>query len=210
VKITKHEHAHLTVEVDGRKLIIDPGVFSSAAGEDDVDAVVVTHEHGDHWTADNLAAIRARNPGIPVYGPAVLAEADGAGDITVVSAGETVTAGRFTLRFVGGDHAPIHPSFTAMVNVGVVVDETLFHPGDSYSLPEGDVPVVAVPIGGPWHKLAESIDWLNEVTPRQAFNLHDETLSAAGQGMANDILARIVASHDGTYTPLAHGQTLEV
>jgi L-ascorbate metabolism protein UlaG (beta-lactamase superfamily) len=210
VKITKHPHAHLTVELDGRRLVIDPGMFSSDAGEDSVDAVVLTHEHGDHWSPENLRALRERNPGVPLYGPSVVATAASEFAVTPVAAADVVTAGPFELRFVGGGHAPIHDSFPPMDNLAVVVNGTVFHPGDSYTLPEADVTVAAVPIGGPWHKLAETIDWISAFRPPRLITLHDAVLSPAGQAMAVDVLRGVAAQWGGTVTALEPGESIEI
>ena len=61
-------------------LFIDPGKFTTpiteAAG---AVAVVVTHQHDDHWTPEQIGRIRDRNPEARVFGPegmaAVAAEA---------------------------------------------------------------------------------------------------------------------------------------
>lgn len=210
MRITKHAHAHLTVEMHGRRLIIDPGMFSSDAVEADVDAVVVTHEHSDHWTAAHLQTILNRNPTATVYGPQSFADAAIDVNVSVVKDGDRAAAGPFELRFSGSAHAPIHASFPPMSNVGVTVNGTLYHPGDSYELPQENVEIVAVPIGGPWHKLAESIDWLTQMKPAQLINVHDETLSAAGQDMAKDVLGRIASRWGGRYISLARGESIEV
>ena len=38
-------------------------------------AVVITHEHADHWTAEQLSRILDRNPGIKIIGPQGVADA---------------------------------------------------------------------------------------------------------------------------------------
>jgi len=210
VRITKRNHAHLTVNIDGRTLVIDPGMFSPTAAEDDVEAVVVTHEHTDHWTHQHLTAIRALNPGVKIFGTRAVAEAAPGFPVVVVTAGDAADVGPFDLRFVGGEHAAIHPTFPASTNVGVVVNGDLYHPGDSYAVPDQPCATVAVPIAGPWHKVAESIDWISRLRPARAFNLHDDTLSEAGQRMTNDIMARVVSAGGGTYTSLAIGESIDV
>ncbi len=209
MRITKRAHAHLVVELDDRRLVIDPGSFSSVAEEHQVDAVVVTHEHGDHWTAAHLHSILDRNPAAAVYGPQSFADAVTDYDVSVVQDGDRVAAGPFELLFCGSAHAPVHASFPPAANVGVTVNGTLYHPGDSYVLPGEVVDVVAVPLGGPWHKLAESIDWLSAMKPAQLLNIHDETLSAAGRRMAGDVLGRVASQWGGRYASLAPGESIE-
>ncbi|MGO7984029.1 hypothetical protein ACC691_40010, partial [Rhizobium johnstonii] len=75
--------------------------------------------------------------------------------IETVSAGDEVTVGAFTLRFFGGRHAVIHSSIPIVDNVGVLVNDTLYYAGDSFTIPDGvDVQVLAAPAGAPWMKLA--------------------------------------------------------
>ncbi|MFP3381565.1 hypothetical protein SB767_35190, partial [Bacillus sp. SIMBA_069] len=77
-------------------------------------------------------------------------------DITVVHPGDSVEAGPFSLRFFGGRHAVIHESIPVVDNVGVLVNDTLYYAGDSFSIPEGvEVDVLAAPAGAPWMKIAE-------------------------------------------------------
>ncbi|MGO1256810.1 MBL fold metallo-hydrolase, partial [Microbacterium gubbeenense] len=60
MRITKHDHAYLTLEKRGETLVIDPGVFAADVSDlSDVVGVVITHEHADHWTPDHLQAIAA-------------------------------------------------------------------------------------------------------------------------------------------------------
>ncbi|WP_420112984.1 MBL fold metallo-hydrolase, partial [Pseudactinotalea sp.] len=56
MKITKHEHACLTIDDHGGTVVIDPGSFSGRLVDlEAVVAVVVTHEHADHWTPEHVS-----------------------------------------------------------------------------------------------------------------------------------------------------------
>jgi L-ascorbate metabolism protein UlaG (beta-lactamase superfamily) len=49
MKLTKYTHACVRLEKDNRVLVLDPGTFSETAEAlSGADAVLVTHEHGDH------------------------------------------------------------------------------------------------------------------------------------------------------------------
>lgn len=210
MRITKFAHAHLAIETGGKRVVIDPGIFSPVEPQDDVAAIVLTHEHADHWSPELLAALLERNPGVPVFGPSAVADMAGRVSVTVVSAGSTIQAGPFTLSFVGGQHAHIHPTFGPMANLGVVVNDTIFHPGDSYTLPPSPVLMAAVPIGGPWHKLEETIDWLSAFTPPLMVNLHDAFLAEAGQRMAATVLTDVATGWGGRYAALRPGEFLDL
>ncbi|MGM7677936.1 MBL fold metallo-hydrolase [Microbacterium sp. A94] len=209
--VTKHEHATLRLEHDGDTLIVDPGVFTSPLDDlSDAVALVITHEHADHWTAAHLDRILAAVPGIPVFAPAGVAEAAGDYDITVVTPGDIVSAGAFTLQFFGGEHAVIHSSLPAVQNVGVLVNGMLYYPGDSYAVPVGvDVDVLAAPLGAPWLKIGEAMDFVLEVRPRRAFGVHDMTLSEAGRRMHRERLQWSTEQYGGEFFELNPGDSLE-
>src|SRR5690606_2399723 len=105
MRVTKYEHAALRLDESGESVLVAPGSFTTPIdGLSGVVAVVITHEHPDHWTPEHLDRILRAAPGTPIFAPAGVAAAAPDYEITEVSAGDTVTAGRFTLRFFGGDH----------------------------------------------------------------------------------------------------------
>ncbi|KAA9110625.1 MBL fold metallo-hydrolase [Microbacterium rhizomatis] len=204
MRVTKHEHACLTVEDSGRMLIIDPGAFtnplidiSRAVG------VIITHEHPDHWTPDQLDRIIKAVPGIPIYGPQGLADAAAGYDVTVVAPGDTLELEPFTLKFFGGTHAVIHESIPVIDNVGVLVNDALYYPGDSFDAPKGvKVDLLAAPLGGPWLKVGEAMDFVLAVAPRMAFGTHDMTLSVIGRDMHRARLKWAVEQGGGEFLAL--------
>lgn len=185
MRVTKYEHACLRIDEGGDTLIVDPGSFTTPLDDlTGVVAVVITHEHPDHWTPDHLDRILRAAPGTPIFSTAGVAAAASDHDVTVVSPGDTVTAGAFTLRFFGGEHAVIHSSLPRIENLGVLVDDRLYYPGDSYTVPEGvAVDTLVAPLGAPWLKIGEAMDYVLAVAPRRAFGTHDMTLSVIGRDM---------------------------
>lgn len=212
MRITKLEHAALILEEAGRRLVVDPGGLTNPIlGVDSVDAVVITHEHADHWTADQLQRLRDTNPDVPILGPSGVARAAEGFDIRVVAPGETVEIASWTLRFFGGNHAVIHASIPVVENVGVLVNERLYYPGDSFYIPLGvEVDTLAAPAGAPWLKIAEAMDYVSQVKPKRAFGTHDGVLSAAGVGLVHDRLKAMTEAGGGEYFALKAGDTLDV
>ena len=212
MRITKQEHACLILESSGKTLVIDPGVFTTAlVGLTDVVAVVITHEHGDHWTADQLTRILKRSPDAKLYGPEGVALAATDFDITIVKDGDTIDAEPFSLRFFGEKHAVIHSSIPIVENVGVLVNDSLYYPGDSFTVPEGvEVDVLAAPVGAPWLKIGDAIDFVLAVRPRRAFATHEMVLSTAGKAMGGDRLKWAVEQGGGEYVALEPGDTLDL
>lgn len=212
MRVTKHEHAGLRLEIAGNLLIIDPGSFTIPL--DDLAgtvAVVITHEHPDHWTPEHLERIRAAAPGIPIYGPEGVANAAAGFDITVVAPGDTVTVDPFTLQFFGGEHIMIHESIPLIDNVGVLVNDTFYYPGDSYTVPDGaEIDLLAAPLGGPWLKIGEAMDFVLAVAPRHAFGTHDMTLSVIGRDMHRARLQWATEQGGGTFHALDPGESVDI
>jgi len=212
MRVTKFEHATLRIDESGDSLIIDPGMFTTPLdGLTNVVAVVLTHEHPDHWAPEHLDRILRDVPGTPIFAPAGVAAAAADYEITVVSPGDTVTAGRFTLRFFGGDHAVIHDSLPLVQNVGVLVNDELYYPGDSYAVPDGiAVDALAAPLGAPWLKIGEAMDFVLAVKPRRAFGVHDMTLSVIGRNMHRQRLQWATEQNGGEFFELDPGEAIDL
>ena len=212
MQVTKHEHAALVLTEAGHTLVIDPGVFTSPLEElTGLVGVVITHEHPDHWTPEHLDRILRAAPGTPIYAPAGVARAAEGYDISEVAPGDTVEVGAFTLRFFGGMHEVIHSSLPAVENVGVLVNEVFYYPGDSYAVPEGiEVGTLAAPLGAPWLKIGEAMDYVLAVRPRRAFGTHDMTLSVAGKTMHRQRLQWATEQGGGEFSVLEPGDSLDI
>jgi Predicted Zn-dependent hydrolases of the beta-lactamase fold len=212
MRLTKLEHAALVLEESGKKLFIDPGSFTTPLTEvAGAVAVVITHEHADHWTPEQLRRILELNPDVPIYGPAGVAAAASEFDVTTVRPGDTVEAGPFRLRFFGGKHAVIHSSIPVVDNVGVLVNDELFYPGDSFTIPEDvEVDVLAVPSSAPWLKAGEFIDYVLAVKPKRSFPTHEMVNSVAGKQMANARIGWATEQGGGEFFALEPGATLDI
>ena len=212
MRVTKHEHACLRLELQNRTLLIDPGSFTLPIEEiRDLAAIVLTHEHPDHWTPEHLTRLRRTFPDVPVYGPAGLADAAAGYDVQVVSPGDTVDVQPFSLSFHGGRHAVIHESIPVIDNVGVLVNDALYYPGDSYAVPEGvEVQLLAAPAGAPWLKISEAMDFVLAVAPRRAFGTHDMTLSRIGLGMHRSRLQWATEQGGGEFLTLDPGESTDM
>lgn len=213
MRVTKFEHACLRIDEGSDALIIDPGSYTTPLDDlGTVAAVVLTHEHADHWTADHLRRILDAAPGTPIFAPQGVANAVGdAFEVTTVSPGDEVTAGSFSLRFFGGRHEVIHSSMPVVDNVGVLVNDRLYYPGDSYAVPEGvEVDTLAAPAGAPWLRVGDAMDFVLAIKPRRAFGTHDMTLSVIGRGLHRNRLQWATEQHGGEFFELEPGDALDV
>ena len=186
MKLTKYPHACFRLEQDGASLVVDPGVFSDAAAVlPGADAVLITHEHPDHVDADALRAA-----GVPVFAhPDVLAGLPGVPG-TPVRPGDALEVAGFPVRVFGDRHALIHEDVPDIPNNAYLVGDQVYYPGDSFSVPGVPVDVLLVPVGAPWLKIAEAIDFVRAVGPGRAHPTHDAVLSAPGQQFADNWVAQ--------------------
>ncbi|TDC34415.1 MBL fold metallo-hydrolase [Micromonospora sp. 15K316] len=181
MQLTKYAHSCLRVEHDGGVLVIDPGVFSDPAALDGADAVLITHEHPDHLNIEAVTRQFDRRP-FPVHGPASLAAplGDAAEALRPVQPGEAFTAAGVAVRAYGGRHAVIHPDIPVVENLGYLVNDVVYHPGDSLVVPDLPVDTLFAPIHAPWSKFSEVVDFIRAVAPRRAYALHDALLNENG------------------------------
>ncbi|MEU7798219.1 MBL fold metallo-hydrolase [Micromonospora arborensis] len=210
MRLTKYGHSCLRVEHDGGVLVVDPGMFSDpAVALDGVDVVLITHEHPDHL---DVAAVRLqldRRP-FPIHGPASLAGVlgDAAEALRPVTVGESFTAAGVAVRAYGGRHAVIHQDIPVVDNLGYLINDVVYHPGDALVVPE-ETPVdtLFAPIHAPWSKFSEVVDFIRAVAPRRAYALHDALLNDIGLG----VLDRQYAALSGTeYQRLEPGSRVDV
>ncbi len=67
MKLTKRLHSCVQLEKDGHTLVIDPGAFSEADAGLGADALLVTHEHPDHFDEGRLRAALDANPAAALW-----------------------------------------------------------------------------------------------------------------------------------------------
>ncbi|KUF16622.1 MULTISPECIES: MBL fold metallo-hydrolase [Streptomyces] len=180
MELTKKSHACVRLEKDGQRLVIDPGGFSEQDAAVGAEAILVTHEHPDHFDEAQLRAALEADPGTEIWTLAAVADQISAafpGRVHTVGHGDTFTAAGFDVQVHGELHAVIHPDLPRVTNVGYLLDGTVFHPGDAFTVPEHPVETLLVPVMAPWNKIAEVIEYVREVKPQRAYDIHDALLT---------------------------------
>ncbi|GAA1341558.1 MBL fold metallo-hydrolase [Arthrobacter roseus] len=216
--MTKHGHSCVRLEKDGIVLVLDPGTLSRVPEAlEGANAILVTHEHPDHIDQETVLAFMASNPALELYAPGGVAArlADAAPGIESrihhLDAGQSAELVGFQVRAVGGQHALIHPRIPVVANLGYVIDETLYHPGDSFIVPENAaIQTLLVPLHAPWSKTAEVIDFVIAVGPERAYPIHDALLNDAGRALVENLLRSISAAHGTTFESLTAGENVNV
>ncbi|ADU48551.1 MBL fold metallo-hydrolase [Intrasporangium calvum] len=190
MRVTHLGHACLLVEMADRRILIDPGNFS-AGFEDltDLDAILVTHHHPDHFDPEPAARVIRANPRASVHtDPLTAGKLAEEGLRARPSArGERFELGDVTVTPVGELHAFNHDKMPVIPNVGLVLraegEPSLFHPGDAYDAEPGEVDVLAHPLNAPWCASRDSIAFVARIAPRFFVPIHDALLSDRGKKM---------------------------
>jgi L-ascorbate metabolism protein UlaG (beta-lactamase superfamily) len=197
VQLTKKGHSCIRLDKGGPILVIDPGGFTEPGAVEGVAAVLITHEHADHFNEGHVRAALDANPAAEVWTlAAVAAQLSAAypGRVHTVGHGDTFSAAGFEVQVHGELHAVIHPDIPRITNVGYLVDGAVFHPGDALTVPEQPVETLLLPITAPWCKVSESADYVREVRPKRVIDIHDALLAEIGVGLYGQVLATLTGT----------------
>jgi L-ascorbate metabolism protein UlaG (beta-lactamase superfamily) len=211
MKITKHGHACLEVEIGSKTLIIDPGSYTEELTNlGTVVAVVITHKHDDHCDEAKIAKIKKDNPNVQIFGTSEVAERLQGMDVTTVYHGDYYEVGGFKLEFFGDMHQIIHQSIPLIQNTAVLVNGDLYYAGDSYTPPDVKVKVLACPTSAPWLKIGDVMDYIHEIKPAICFPTHNALLSQLGHDLNNSRVKLVTEENGGEFRYLEVGQSLEL
>lgn len=207
MEITKLEHACLIVEQAGQKVIIDPGLYTRPLdGYKNVSAIVITHSHDDHCDENLLERILASSPNAEIFGTSEVSERLSGYRVTAVRHGDFFKVGEFSLEFFGDLHAEIHRSIPLIQNCGVMINDRLYYPGDSYTQPDRAVEILACPTSAPWLKISEVMDFVAATKPKICFATHNIHLSEIGHELNNGRVRQVVEAGGGRFEFLEPGK----
>jgi L-ascorbate metabolism protein UlaG (beta-lactamase superfamily) len=206
MELSKHGHSCVRIDDGDRTLVLDPGAFSDLdTALDGADAVLITHEHPDHLNTDRVRAAAKADPRLRIWAPRGVASTfeDLGEQVVAVGPGETVDAAGFRVRTFGGQHALIHPLIPIVANVGYLivgsidgsVDGSVYHPGDSFTVPDAPVGTLLFPAVAPWSKMAEVIDFLIAVRAPTARPIHDAIVNDLYLGILRNNVGRLLEPH---------------
>ena len=213
MRFTKLGHSCVRLEKDGAVLVIDPGGWSDApAALDGASAVLVTHEHPDHLDADAIRAALEAYPDLTLWAnPSITAQfIEFGARVHEIRHGDTLLVADFDVHVYGRDHALIHQDIPLVVNTGFLVDGELFHPGDSFTVPEDPARTLLVPIAGPWLKAGDMIDYFRAVAPARGYAIHDAILNDRGLALMTRMMSVAAAPSGVPVARLEPGTSLEL
>lgn len=198
----------LVVTTDDGATLFDPGFHTFESGIVDLDEigdiqrVLITHEHGDHLSADFLRWVLDRGNDVTVYGNAAVAGVLAAHEIQVAT---DIPAGT-SAEDVTHETTPMG---TAPPNRAWTIDDVITHPGDSYG-PTRTAPVLALGLLTPWGSTTKTLEFARKLAPLQAIPVHDFYLSDTGRGWINTVAKTVLAQADIEVVTLDWGQSYTV
>lgn len=197
MKITHFGHAAVLVETaTGAKALFDPGAYSHGFEQlDDLDLIFVTHGHADHLDPARIGALRDANPRAVLIGNAeALAAAGPSREGDREASDEQFELAGVRIEPTGQLHATIHSALPAVANTGFVLDGMVWHPGDAFDAAPKPVDVLLLPVGGPWMKVAEAIDFARAVAPRVIVPIHQAGLADIHRDLHYGLLSKLVSA----------------
>jgi L-ascorbate metabolism protein UlaG (beta-lactamase superfamily) len=181
MKISKYLHSCLVFELNGYKLLFDPGTFSFAEGLvtpqmfADVQAIVLTHIHPDHYDIDILKSILILNNAQILTNTQIGQQLDKAGISYTLLENEILRLGPFKLQAFPVAHELIMDNPLPQMT-GFLINDKVLHPVDSMEdklLDYKDIELLLMVTMAPFANEPRISAFADKLQPKQIFPVHD-------------------------------------
>ena len=187
----------MVIEINGKRVMTDPGAYSTLqSGEKNIDIIIITHEHPDHYHLESLKKVLLNNPNVKIVTNTavgrLLTEAKIKYEIL-----EDKHSGEFDgvyLEAHGDKHAFIRTGLEPVQNTGYFIGKDLFYPGDALTNPNKFVRILALPVNAPWLKIEEVFQYAKVVNPKVAFSVHDGMINEFGLAYIKKVVPEVIHS----------------
>jgi L-ascorbate metabolism protein UlaG (beta-lactamase superfamily) len=178
---------HDGFRIDASKTVyIDPYQISDGPR---ADLILITHEHFDHCSPDDVAKIQHS-------GSVIITEKDSAaklsGDVRVVNVGETISVDNITVEAVPAynTNKDFHPKSKGWLGFIVEIDGVkVYHAGDTDFIPEMkdfNTDIALLPVSGTYVMTAkEAVEAALAINPKVAVPMHYGAIVGGGQDAEN-------------------------
>lgn len=209
MKVTKFTHACLWIQEGESSVIVDPGHWSWQDGQVELgvisklDAIVITHNHADHCSADFIKALLTQFPTAKVIGNEEVVD-------TIKQAGidaDFLPSLPEVVPFEAA-HAAL-PTGQVPLNTGFHLSGRLSHPGDSLDFNDAK-PILALPYQAPWGSAAEAIELVRRLKPQMVLPIHDWHLSREGRDWYANFMTTVLSAEGIEFVALRDGEALEL
>lgn len=195
MKIKKLGHSCLVIETNSKKILIDPGKYSTLQNEEkNIDLILITHEHQDHFDLESVKKIIENNSRVLIITNGAVGKLlDTAGiKYKKLENGQSDTIAGVQIESYGNQHAFMRSGIQPPQNTGYFVAGKLFYPGDAFTNPDKPVEVLALPVAAPWLKIDEVIKYIKAINPKLVFPVHDGMYNQFGLAYVKRILSEIL------------------
>jgi L-ascorbate metabolism protein UlaG (beta-lactamase superfamily) len=182
MKLTKYPQSCILFEYKNKRILIDPGKFvysqTDMKPEDwkDIDILLLTHEHSDHAMPEAIKVIVQNNNPVILTNKVVHGILKDEGiNSEILEPGQEKVIDDIKITGVKSKHGDMTPFGKPTPDVtGFLIDDKLYHPGDSLYLDEKPyADIVCVPVGGiVVMDGKEAAKFVNEIKPKLAIPIH--------------------------------------
>ena len=210
MQLTKYEHACLLVKDGQQGLLIDPGKYTNLPdGLANIQTIIVSDEHADHFDVANLRKILAQNPEANILSTETNAKdlANEGIECVPVNSELTVAGSGFDIHLREVDHAVVYGKSPCRV-LTIGLSNFLYYASDSFVESNEQYVVLALPTGGPWFNMTKAIDLAKAIRSEYVIATHNGHLSEAGNQSNNRFVAANLGE-DREFVYLEAGQSKE-
>lgn len=211
MKLTKFVHSCVLVEDEGKTILVDPGQFSWQSGLfniealNSLDAVVITHEHFDHFNEEFVTAIINKFPEVLFVSTTPVVE-----KLQQMGAKNTSTDSVDGIEiFSKVKHASLEPLDEAPDNIAVHIFDKITFGGDRHDLEETK-DILALTVTAPWGSMTDAAAMALHLKPKIILPIHDWHWNDAARRQIYDRLEGFFAKHDIRFIKPVDGQAQEV
>lgn len=166
---------HAGFKITGEKIVyIDPFKISET---EPADIIIVTHEHFDHLSPDDIKKIQTGKT-IIITTPDCYSKVSG--NVKTISPGITVNVDGIKIEAVPAynSNKQFHPKANGWIGVIVTINgKRIYHAGDTDNIPEmsnlKNIDIALLPVSGTYVMTAEeAADAANRIMPKVAVPMH--------------------------------------